>query len=232
MDNDKRRTVVALIVMVAVVTLAVMFMLNVKGCQAKVSAETTATTSTETSAEPTSTTTANPDDEKKAPTEADATSISVELLKKRFGEAPEFKSTSTLAEEGKRVEATKIYDAVTYKVVPPDNLEGIIKEILSNPIYLSGVDLALREVKLVGQSDWSNKFHQSFDPLTTGWWEKWVEKRSDGKGFARRDRSRYLPRDEASLRRCRRNQKIFGNIITGEKYKWKRYRVLRSTIFA
>ena len=181
MENNKTRTVVALIVMVAVVTLAVMFMLNVKGCQAKVSAETTATTSTETSAEPTSTTTADPDDEKKTPTEADATSIPVELLKKRFGEAPEFKSTSTLAEEGKRVEDTKIYDGVTYKVVPPDNLEGIIKEILSNPIYLSGVDLALREAKLVGQSDWSNKFHQSFDPLTTGWWEKWVEKRSDGK---------------------------------------------------
>ena len=183
MENEKKRTVVVLIVMVAVVTLAVMFMLNAKGCQANASAnETSATTSTDASAEPTSTTT-NPSDEQKAPTEADATNISVALLEKRYGKAPEFKSTSTLAEEGERSKATGIYDAVTYKVVPPDTLEGVIKEMLSNPIYLSDVDLALREVKLVGQSDWSNKFHNSFDPLTTGWWEKWVEKRSDGKWY-------------------------------------------------
>lgn len=134
--------------------------------------QTTAATS-----QSTSETTKKPDPDP-IPSEADVEKYSDEYLEKKCGEPRVFKNTSTKLTEGERVKATGgIYDAVTFKVSPKEPIiDGVLEEMLSNPIYLSGVDLALREVGLVGQSDWAKKFHDSFDPVTTEWWEKWIEK--------------------------------------------------------
>lgn len=122
---------------------------------------------------------------KPSTSEEEASSWTEEALLARFGDVREFKATSTKVLTGERVGATGIFDAVTYDV-KPEGLDGVVEEILSNPIYLSGVDQALREIGVVGESDWAKKFTSSYDPVTTEWWEQWVEKK-DGKWYVTRD---------------------------------------------
>lgn len=126
---------------------------------------------------PTPTPTAAPKEE---PTpvisEEEVTGYSDEKLLEAFGQPYIFKGTSTLTELEDRVKATGVVDAVTYDL----NDNQIYKEILSNPIYLSDVALCWEEAGLVGDSDWFKEFKSSFDPATTNWWYRWVEKCPDG----------------------------------------------------
>ena len=122
---------------------------------------------------------------KPSTSEEEASSWTDEALFKRFGDGREFKPSSTKVLTGERVEATGIFDAVTYDV-KPEGLDGVVEEILSNPIYLSGVDQALREIGVVGESDWAKKFTPSYEPVTTEWWEQWIEKK-DGKWYVTRE---------------------------------------------
>ena len=133
-----------------------------------ISAATTETTTTSTET-PTPTPPPTPDEET-------VSSYTDEQLLQLFGQQPrEFKRTSTKLDLEPRVEATGIFDAVTYNV-KPEGLDGICEEILSNPIYLTGADQALREVGVIGESDWAKKFFDSYNPITTEWWEQWIEK--------------------------------------------------------
>lgn len=144
-----------------------------------ISAATTETTTTST-ATPTPTPPPTPDEET-------VSSYTDEQLLKLFGQPREFKRTSTKLDLEPRVEATGIFDAVTYNV-KPEGLDGICEEILSNPIYLTGVDQALREVDVIGESDWAKKFFDSYNPITTEWWEQWIEKdTASGKWYVTKD---------------------------------------------
>lgn len=144
-----------------------------------ISAATTETTTTST-ATPTPTPPPTPDEET-------VSSYTDEQLLKLFGQPREFKRTSTKLDLEPRVEATGIFDAVTYNV-KPEGLNGICEEILSNPIYLTGVDQALREVDVIGESDWAKKFFDSYNPIATEWWEQWIEKdTASGKWYVTKD---------------------------------------------
>ena len=169
MEGNRRKRILSCIVIVLGVAffalLCIAIGCSLKGC----SAQTTETTET-TIGVATPTPTPPP-----SISEEDASSYTDEQLLSIYGQPRGFKRTSTKIDVEPRVEATKIFDAVTYNV-SPEGLDGIVEEILSNPIYLSGVDQALRECKIVGQSDWSNKFRASYEPVTTEWWEQWIEK--------------------------------------------------------
>ena len=135
----------------------------------KVDPVTTTTTETTVTVEEPTATTPTP-----APTpsvtEYEVSGYSDEALIAEFGYPRNFKGSSTLTEMDARVKATSVYDAVTY------NVDEICEEMLANPIYLSDVALALEEAGLVGDSDWFKEFKSSFDPVTTNWWYKWIEK--------------------------------------------------------
>ena len=113
-------------------------------------------------------------EEKLTVTENEVTTFTEEQLTKVFGEVRNFRDASTLAKMEERRKATGFYDAVSFDV------KDVIEEILSNPIYLSGVDQCLREVGLVGQSAWAKEFEKSFEPVSTEWWSKWIERADDG----------------------------------------------------
>ena len=184
-DNNTKLSgaIVGGVAVVLIAFLAVGVLLNAKGCTVKASAETTATT---TAADPTAT--PKPTEPPvKQKTEEEVSSYTDEKLLEIFGQPRPFKRTSTKIDEGARVKATGFKDAVTYDANPKDDLEGVINEILTNPIYLSNADLALREVNVVGQSDWAKKFHASFDPVTTEWWQQWIEKKDDGNWYVTKE---------------------------------------------
>lgn len=115
-----------------------------------------------------------PTEEKLTVTESEVTTFTEEQLTKVFGEVRNFRDASTLARMEERRKATGFYDAVSFDV------KDVVEEILSNPIYLSGVDQCLREVGLVGQSTWAKEFEASFEPVSTEWWSKWIERTDDG----------------------------------------------------
>ena len=134
---------------------------------------------------PTSTPTPSP-----GPSEEEVSDYPAEVLHAKYGQSPvEFKNSSTKFVLQERVDATGFADGVTYGVKPAIDptsdrpLEGIVEEILSNPVYLTGVDQALREVGFIGNSTWSQEFLESYDPFTTEWWCKWIEKGPDGKWY-------------------------------------------------
>ena len=168
-------TLLGLILVSAVAVILALFMQG-----SPITAATTETTETSTSITATPTSTPAPDEET-------VSSYTDEQLLQLFGQPREFKRTSTKLDLEPRVEATSIFDAVTYNV-QPEGLEGICEEILSNPIYLTGVDQALREVEVVGESDWAKKFFDSYNPITTEWWEQWIEKdTASGKCYVTKD---------------------------------------------
>lgn len=169
--DRKKKSILSCIVIVLGVVLFVLLCVAMGSALRGCSAQTTETTETTIGVvTPTPTPTPAP-----SISEEDASSYTDEQLLLIYGQPREFKRTSTKIDVEPRVEATKIFDAVTYNV-SPEGLDGICEEILANPIYLSGVDPALRECKIVGQSDWANKFRSSYEPVTTEWWEQWIEK--------------------------------------------------------
>lgn len=178
MKSSRGRVVAAALLVIACTVLLLMI---IKARPAKAQMKETTTTASVTTQVSQSQATPTPTP---APGEKEVSSITDEKLREIYREyiGASFKDTSTKYRYKDRVAATKsnketstgINDAVTFDV------KNIIDEIFRNPIYLSGVDLALREVKVIGQSDWSKKFHDSFTPVTTEWWEHWVEKGPDG----------------------------------------------------
>ena len=177
MKSSRGRVVAAALLVIACTVLLLMI---IKARPAKAQMKETTTTASVTTQVSQSQATPTPTP---APSEKDVTSISDELLLKKYGSTlPEFNPNSTKVKEGERTKKTGIFDAVDY-----DMEEGLIRHYLSDPISLSGADLALREVKVVGQSDWAKKFHESFTPVTTEWWERWVEKGADGKFYVTKE---------------------------------------------
>ena len=85
-----------------------------------------------------------------------ASSLSEEQLLAAMGYPQRFKDTSLNSHRSKRVKKTNLKDAITYKW--GDTEPEMIAEILSNPIYLQSLDFILRDLNIVGKSNWAKDF--------------------------------------------------------------------------
>lgn len=185
---------------------------SLRGCNSKLLEE------TETSATTTVTPTPTSVPDKPSITEEEVGSYTDSELLAMFGGPREFKRTSTKIDIGPRVEKTGFIDGVTYDLPEYDTTEEmsesdklkyrLCEELLSNPIYATGVDEFLREAEIIGHSTWAEEFNKAYNPTTTEWWETLIEKDSTtGKWYNKMDHH---------LRMCRYACFIQGLTYVGE----------------